>query len=482
MSNNHKRLIRENIAPKGAKYVGIVKDGQVVGRIPIKGTTLEHNYGKKLYSFAVMSDIHLSSWDFPDKKIDIKVEKEEDRPNIRTPFYIRARDLEDFQTALEYINKGTDAEMICACGDLGAWGFDLELKLYAKAAGFDYHNEGQFTGSTYNKLPIYTCLGNHELRTGIRGTSSKLKTIDDGTLYDTATNPDVWKKYTGMDSYNKVIDYNGDHFIFFSLNCGGFIASQGAMDFSEADYQWIESQLDKYKEDRCFIFTHCFFYPYGAGDFGDVYTAKLWDGDDKFKNLRKNYKNTVWFSGHSHWHWEMQGQKNKWCDQNGIKKGMNRDANVYPCDGNRKEEGWAVHVPSCGDPRNSTDDTRQYGDGNNMPYDAQGNNSQFALIDVYSEGIVINGISLEGQITKVNKDLETEVIKKGEYKRKPIGTYFLKIKGGNEPEELPIVGEVGENNVITLTDDVPDDYTLCYLDENETELTDFERFDMFQNA
>ena len=66
------------------------------------------------------------------------------------------------------------------------------------------------------------------------------------------------------------------------------------------------------------------------------------------------------------------------------------------------------------------------------------------------------------------------------WEEKEVRSKKSKGKGG-EPEELPIVGEVGENNVITLTDDVPDDYTLCYLDEKETELNN-QNFVFFHNS
>lgn len=470
MSNNHKRLIRENIAPKGAKYVGIVQNGQVKGRIPIKGTTLEHNYGKKLYSFAVMSDIHLSDYNLPD--------------GLSTRFYVLAKDKEDFQAAVKWVNdhkEENNIDMMCLCGDFSRFGTENELNLYSKIVGIE---NGVLTGSEYNykKIPAYTCHGNHDLGGVSRRYYEKF-----AGKYESGAKYLIWKKYTGMDILLngetlgfQVINHGDDHFIFFSLDNPWGTDGKMKTVYDGNDVKSLDKYLSAHKDERCFIFTHLFF-PDCAGAFGHIYRAEL-DGESfsALTNLRKKYPNVVWFSGHSHWHWEMQGQKNSHC---AASKGMNRDANIYPVDGAPREGAWTVHIPSCGDPRNSTETDPQYGDGDYVGYDPQGDNSQFALVDVYSEGIVINGISLEGQ--KTSRDPKTEevtIVTPGTYKYKPIGTYFLKIKGGNEPEELPIVGEVGENNVITLTDDVPDDYTLCYLDENETELTDFERFDMFQNA
>ena len=53
-------FIAENVAPKEAKRIGVYNSkGNRVGQIPL-GSLSFPNAGRKLYSFGVISDVHLS--------------------------------------------------------------------------------------------------------------------------------------------------------------------------------------------------------------------------------------------------------------------------------------------------------------------------------------------------------------------------------------------------------------------------------------
>jgi hypothetical protein len=52
-------FIRENVAPKNVKQIGVYNNkGDRVGEIPL-GSLKFPNVGQKLYSFGAVSDIHL---------------------------------------------------------------------------------------------------------------------------------------------------------------------------------------------------------------------------------------------------------------------------------------------------------------------------------------------------------------------------------------------------------------------------------------
>lgn len=316
---------------------------------------------KYLYSFAVLSDLHLSDYSIPDL--------------IRNNYYILARDADDFRNALTFF-KSLDLSHICVCGDLSYHSTEPELKLYASIAGI---SNGHRTST-----PIFTCLGNHEVIPGNKGTSSLW------LGYPTATNPDIWTKYTGMKSYNRVITINNDNFIFLSINNDATDSDSRFFNaYSDEDIKWLSDFLSSHPYSRNFIFTHVFF-PDGSGNYGHIYKYEMTGTPcERLTKLRDTFPNTLWFSGHSHWHWELEGTTNKYCDPS---LGLNTHNNFNP---NLR----TVHIPSCGDPRNSDDNRPQYGDGDTpefAPYNVQGDDSQFAIVDVYDDSIRIKPYSLEG--------------------------------------------------------------------------------------
>ena len=95
-----------------------------------------------------------------------------------------------------------------------------------------------------------------------------------------------------------------------------------------------------------------------------------WYKNSTLKNriaaLCDSYKNSYWFSGHSHWIWEMQcfDVDKVWPDQNTNSSGSfttvlkrenkNADANIWPANNSpERPGGWCIHIPSCGDTRSA---------------------------------------------------------------------------------------------------------------------------------
>lgn len=85
----HDNFIKENIAPEDAVSIGVIQNNKIVGQIPLN-TLTRPELGKKIYSFAALSDIH-QTYDSVTKK--------------------------DFINILNFIeSKGID--LVCICGDL----------------------------------------------------------------------------------------------------------------------------------------------------------------------------------------------------------------------------------------------------------------------------------------------------------------------------------------------------------------------------
>ena len=72
----------------------------------------------------------------------------------------------------------------------------------------------------------------------------------------------------------------------------------------------VEALAEEYKDERCFIITHLFF-PDRAGNLNDIYPSGNWLRGAQLESLKKlcdTYHNTIWFSGHSHWEWQLQSK------------------------------------------------------------------------------------------------------------------------------------------------------------------------------
>ena len=145
-------FIQENIATTNARRIGLYDvNGNRVGQMPLDSLQ-PPTEGKKLYTFGVLSDVHIG---------DSTAEN-------------------DFQAALEYLNE--KANFVCISGDLTHTGTEEQRNTYKSII------------ETHSSIPVYAVSGNH-----------------DGQYIENLEN--VIASYTGQPLYYS-ITYGNDVFIF----------------------------------------------------------------------------------------------------------------------------------------------------------------------------------------------------------------------------------------------------------------------------
>ena len=255
MSYKYNHLIPQNIAPNGAKSIGVYdSDGNKLANVALGNLTPPSK--EKLYSFGVLSDIHL----YPLAAVAWK-------PEIK------------FEAALTYFeNNGCD---FCThCGDITQTGlFNEGDAVNIAPAQFAKYKEI----CDKHNIPVYGICGNHE---------SYVAPIEN--------NLTELRQYVGNDLYYTVAQEN-DLFVFIGQ-------PQGNKPMSDQALQWLYETLETNRSKRCFVFVH----PHiSSGNPEGIYTSNpifSWWGakTTAFKNLLRHYKNTILFHGHTHTKFECQ--------------------------------------------------------------------------------------------------------------------------------------------------------------------------------
>jgi hypothetical protein len=203
-------------------------------------------------------------------------------------------------------------------------------------------------------MPLYECAGNHETypELGVGGT------------LDTA----LWKSTTGKATYYS-FEHGNDVFIFLSLKTGN-----ASNLFVDGGLEWLRQTLEANKSKRCFVFQHVQDPNDDGADPSHSYSPIL-NGTpgQTFLNMLREYKNTVWFHGHTH-----------------VTFGVEQ----YPV---REELGYrSVHIPSLASPRFYNAETNALED---YYFDEYGNKiwgssmAEGYIVDVYANKIVLRGIN-----------------------------------------------------------------------------------------
>lgn len=431
MSYKYEHLIPNNIAPDGAKKIGVYEkiETTVNGEtkityekkfdIPLGGLTPPSR--KPLYSFGLVSDCHTYN----------KATNHGGNNKLRN--------------ALTYF-QSQGCIMTIGCGDFTQTGFyhknDSSTTTITVIGTTVIPNRPDFTvppRTTYYdesqmvsykdivdkfSMPVYEIFGNHENYNNKSMTSETTiegvvyKSLDrvkyligiPATAYTLSSSPDT---DTTERPNRQVKKNNGENINDLFILIG---QSESAKPMSTDDLAWLKNILGKEenKNRRCFIFIHSFIdddwndkthairdverpkeddpaqdnegglinfsdsgNPCGArgnsivGWWEDYAPSTLTD----FLNTLKQYPNAIIFHGHSHMKFESQefDPCANYTDKNGFK---------------------SVHVPSLGSPRRLLNTDGDWDvvttDGYTQP------ESQCYRVDVYEDCIILNGLSFSG--------------------------------------------------------------------------------------
>ncbi len=274
----------------------------------------------------------------------------------------------DFERALSYLDDKVD--FICVCGDLVAWA----------SADYMAQYKSKINDSTLTSKPIYECAGNHETypSQGVSG-------VIDKALWETTTG---WSSHSANgcvgDSLYYYFTKGNDVFIMLSL-----VSASPYATFATGALDWLENVLETNKNKRCFVFEHVHDKNDNTADPSHLYSNML-DGTDgvRFVNLMKQYKNAIWFHGHTH-----------------LSVAMGLDANGYKADNSSYSPistslGYkSVHIPSLQGVRyyNPSSNAlvssyKYYGTDGNTYTTQGGQHAEGYIVDVYNNKIVVRGI------------------------------------------------------------------------------------------
>ena len=265
MSYKYTHFIPQNIAPKGAKSIGVYNaSGKRIGEIPLG--FLSPVSKTKLFSFGLISDLHVTA----------------ERTKTST----------NLDNALTYFEEQGCA-FCCHAGDMtniGFWYNQGDTEIYL----------GQFAEykricDLHPNLPVYGVCGNHEnYNKSITENLSELQT------------------YTGHGLYY-TIRQGDDLFIFIGQTSSAYTINQ-------EELQWLYETLEANRAIRSHIFVHVF-PPNDSGNTKNCYTAYFGSLYDNVKSLLNHYKNTILYHGHSHIKFQMQeiDETTNYTEKNGFR-------------------------------------------------------------------------------------------------------------------------------------------------------------------
>lgn len=256
-------LISQNIAPVGAAEIGVYDAaGKRMAAIPLG--RLARPVGQKLFSFGLVSDIHVNA----------------DRTETST----------HFDGALTFFED--QGCVFCAHGgdmtNIGFWN-DKDLAYYP-----DQFAEYKRICDLHPSLPVYGICGNHESYTKpITGNLAELE------------------QYTGHGLYYAV-EHGGDLFIFI-----GEPASYQAM--NDEEFLWLKDLLENNSGRRCHVFTH-YYVPNDSGSTKNCYTCSFGSHEAEFKTLMANHGRAIHYHGHSHIKFQCQeiDEATNYTEKNGF--------------------------------------------------------------------------------------------------------------------------------------------------------------------
>lgn len=423
-----------NIAPYLAKYIGLYINDIRIGELNID--FLLQEFGERKYRIGLMSDVH-----YNDGTLDT---------DIGTIDYDGAEYEIDLPNALSVYQNKEDVDFVCSAGDISS-NYIVHMLNFKKAL------------ETYSPTTkFYSCYGNHDFASAKNEYIPENELYDTTDMNGAQAwneimipkNSDYELHYQdettdlGKSSFWFEVPIKGtnksDIYIFLSVNYDnnesyankilttespniqplidyvGFMPSQYNIQlYDNLTLIWFKNLLEQFANKRIFIFTHLFlvhkagsnnidngYYHYGGiGDRWRIQPGSAYCPcgiQFEFLNkLNNEYKNTIWFGGHSHSKWNWQT----------IDPHINindNEYNIYRPDDNdfiedmvylRKsndpisKSGFNVHIPSTCRPLRI-----------NQWYDVAGQDSEGAILDIYEDYVDVRGIVFkEESDTYINK-------------------------------------------------------------------------------
>ena len=327
--------------PEGARtvlaYQGAFKKGQT--DIPAGKQTVN---GDLLYSFGALSDVHFNRY---------------------LALLVLA-----FRNALEFMDK-SDVSLVAISGDISTKAEEDSFRKFSDiVSDFDF--------------PVYSCTGNHDV--GYDDIWDQWHEYVNPDVYANPGRTDIELAENGVDFLYKGDDLRGDVFIFFSQRYWDYNRPESRL-LEDAQLDWLEEKFEQYRDHTVYLYFHTFMADdnndptMGEGNLinnkGVTYdlTYTVGTADEvRLKALLKEYKNVIFFNGHSHWDFDSYT--------------MNEQTNITSYGGNY---ATFVHIPSVSSPRsvgpNDKDRSERYM-----------RSSQGYLVKVYADKIVLTGVEFWG--------------------------------------------------------------------------------------
>ncbi len=301
-----------------------------------------------IYSFGALSDLHFNRYNASLSGDDAML---------------------TFPNALNFLDL-FDISLVGMSGDISNSGeLDSFEKFSAISSRYDF--------------PVFTCTGNHDV-------SSKY-TLENWQMY---VNSGVYGEDkregvlnvsdNGMDFVYGGSEAHGDKFIFLSQYRWDYNKETSRI-LTDAQLDWLALQLETYKDSTVYLFFHTFMANAdgdkntGEGNLinnvGNTYDLVFTQGtadEARFRALLKEYKNVIFFNGHSHWAFDMQK--------------LNPVLNITDYDG---EYATLVHISSVSSPRRTSENNLATTEWNMR-------SSEGYVAAVYDDYIVLTGCDFLG--------------------------------------------------------------------------------------
>ena len=338
--------------PEGAETVLAYKNRFLMGTYEIPEEK-QADYGEKAYTFGALSDVHFNRYNMMLTGDDACLA---------------------FPNALEFM-ENFDVELVGISGDLSVHGErDAFEKFDRITSEFDF--------------PVYTCTGNHDVSKYFL-LENWHELINKGVYGETKAEGVKEVASNGLDFVYSPAGVDGDVFIFLSQYAWDYNETTSRI-LTDEQLNWLEYQLETYKDTTVYLFFHTFLnnpiegevLQTGEGNLinnvGHAYDLPFTEDcadEVRFEGLMKEYKNVVFFNGHSHWAYDMQK--------------LNPNLNIADYGG---EYATMIHVSSVSSPRRTTanlpDTTEHYM-----------RSSEGIIVSVYEDKIVFETCDfLRGEI------------------------------------------------------------------------------------